>query len=161
MMAAMPDDETITFTPDEVKYSVSIFTDIDCAYCRRLHSQIDEYLAQGIEIKVPVVPAQWADVGVMGKSGAGLVCRRSKRGIDAGQGRQEFRITQLRFIDDQQTLCAGTGCRTDWNAGNCHVRWHIDAGLSAAARVGGEAGCRRRILGSQVRNKAANRVCDE
>ena len=56
MMAAMPDDETITFTPDEVKYSVSIFTDIDCGYCRRLHSQIDEYLAQGIEIKYLLYP---------------------------------------------------------------------------------------------------------
>jgi len=56
MMSAMPDDETITFTPDEVKYSVSIFTDIDCGYCRRLHSQIDEYLAQGIEIKYLLYP---------------------------------------------------------------------------------------------------------
>ena len=56
MMAAVTDDELITFTPDEVKYSVSIFTDIDCAYCRRLHSQIDEYLAQGIEINYLLYP---------------------------------------------------------------------------------------------------------
>ena len=56
MMAAIPDDEMISFTPDEVKYSVSIFTDIDCAYCRRLHSQIDEYLAQGIEINYLLYP---------------------------------------------------------------------------------------------------------
>jgi thiol:disulfide interchange protein DsbC len=56
MMAAISDDEMITFTPDEVKYSVSIFTDIDCAYCRRLHSQIDEYLAQGIEINYLLYP---------------------------------------------------------------------------------------------------------
>ena len=56
MMAAIPDDEMISFTPDEVKYSVSIFTDIDCAYCRRLHSQIDEYLAQGIEVNYLLYP---------------------------------------------------------------------------------------------------------
>jgi thiol:disulfide interchange protein DsbC len=56
MMAAIPDDEMISFTPDEVKYSVSIFTDIDCAYCRRLHSQIDEYLAQSIEINYLLYP---------------------------------------------------------------------------------------------------------
>ena len=56
MMAAITDEETISFTPDEVKYSVAIFTDIDCAYCRRMHSQIDEYLAQGIEINYLLYP---------------------------------------------------------------------------------------------------------
>ena len=56
MMAELTDEETISFTPDEVKYSVAIFTDIDCAYCRRMHSQIDEYLAQGIEINYLLYP---------------------------------------------------------------------------------------------------------
>jgi thiol:disulfide interchange protein DsbC len=56
MMAEIADEETISFTPDEVKYSVAIFTDIDCAYCRRMHSQIDEYLAQGIEINYLLYP---------------------------------------------------------------------------------------------------------
>ena len=56
MMAALADDETITFTPEETKYSVTVFTDIDCTYCRRLHSQIDEYMAQGIEVKYLLYP---------------------------------------------------------------------------------------------------------
>ncbi len=66
MLASIPVGETITFTPKEVKYSISVFTDIDCAYCRRLHSQMDEYLAQGIEIKYLLYPrngptsASWA-----------------------------------------------------------------------------------------------------
>ena len=46
----------IVFSPDQVKYSVSVFTDIDCTYCRRLHSQIDDYLAQGIEIRYMLYP---------------------------------------------------------------------------------------------------------
>lgn len=56
MMAEIKDEETISFTPDEVKYSVAIFTDIDCGYCRKLHSQIDEYLAQGIKINYLLYP---------------------------------------------------------------------------------------------------------
>ena len=56
MMAAISDDQTITFTPEETKYSVTVFTDIDCTYCRRLHSQIDEYMAQGIEVKYLLYP---------------------------------------------------------------------------------------------------------
>jgi len=66
LMAGIPTDETITFTPVEVKYSISVFTDIDCGYCRRLHSQMDEYLERGIEIRYLLYPrngptsASWA-----------------------------------------------------------------------------------------------------
>lgn len=56
MMSAIPREDMIIFSPDEVRFSVSIFTDIDCTYCRRLHSQINEYLAQGIEVKYLLYP---------------------------------------------------------------------------------------------------------
>ena len=56
MVASIPDEQTISFTPDEVKYSITVFTDIDCTYCRRLHSQIDEYMAQGIEVNYLLYP---------------------------------------------------------------------------------------------------------
>jgi thiol:disulfide interchange protein DsbC len=56
LMSAIPDDEVIAFSPTEVKYSVTVFTDVDCTYCRRLHSQIDEYLALGIEVRYLMYP---------------------------------------------------------------------------------------------------------
>lgn len=56
MMAAIEADQTITFTPEEVKYTVSVFTDIDCAFCRRLHSHIDGYMAEGIQIRYLLYP---------------------------------------------------------------------------------------------------------
>lgn len=56
MMAALSNDEVIRFTPEKVNYTVTIFTDVGCAYCRRLHSQIDEYMAKGIEIRYVLYP---------------------------------------------------------------------------------------------------------
>ena len=56
LMASLSDDQTIMFSPTEVKHSVTVFTDIDCTYCRRLHSQIDEYLALGIEVRYLMYP---------------------------------------------------------------------------------------------------------
>ena len=56
MMASLPDQDKISFTPDNVKYTVAVFTDIDCTYCRRLHSQIDEYMANGIEVQYMLYP---------------------------------------------------------------------------------------------------------
>lgn len=48
---AIPDSERIVFAPDKkARYTVTVFTDIDCGYCRKLHSQIDEYNALGIQV---------------------------------------------------------------------------------------------------------------
>ena len=46
----------IVFKPKISKYTVSIFTDIDCGYCRKLHSEIDQYLAEGITIQYLFFP---------------------------------------------------------------------------------------------------------
>lgn len=56
LMASVADEETIMFSPSEVKYTVSVFTDIDCTYCRRLHSQIQEYMAHGIAVRYLLYP---------------------------------------------------------------------------------------------------------
>jgi thiol:disulfide interchange protein DsbC len=56
MMSAIPEEQMIVFSPAEVKHTVSIFTDIDCTYCRRLHSQVAEYMDKGIEIRYLLYP---------------------------------------------------------------------------------------------------------
>ncbi len=48
---AVGEDKMIIFGDDKAKYTVSVFTDIDCGYCRKLHSQIDQYIAAGIRIR--------------------------------------------------------------------------------------------------------------
>jgi thiol:disulfide interchange protein DsbC len=56
LIASVPDEQTIIFSPEEVTYSVSVFTDVECTYCRRLHSQIEEYMAHGIEVRYLMYP---------------------------------------------------------------------------------------------------------
>ena len=46
----------IIFKPEKSKYKVSVFTDIDCGYCRKLHSEIDQYMAEGITIQYLFYP---------------------------------------------------------------------------------------------------------
>lgn len=40
----------------KVKHVVTVFTDIDCPYCRKLHSEIPEYNKRGIEIRYMAFP---------------------------------------------------------------------------------------------------------
>jgi thiol:disulfide interchange protein DsbC len=55
-LAGVSNEQLIVFTPEHVRHSISVFTDIDCSFCRRLHSQIDEYLAEGIEVRYFLYP---------------------------------------------------------------------------------------------------------
>ncbi len=49
-------DEQISFSPEEPKYDLLVFTDIDCGYCRKLHNQIEGYNEQGIAIHYMAFP---------------------------------------------------------------------------------------------------------
>ena len=48
--------DQITFAPGKPVYDLTVFTDIDCGYCRKLHSQIAEYNEQGIAIHYMAFP---------------------------------------------------------------------------------------------------------
>ena len=56
LMASLKDEESILFSPASVKHSVTVFTDIDCTYCRKLHSEIDQYMSEGIAVRYVLYP---------------------------------------------------------------------------------------------------------
>ncbi len=56
VLADVSEENVIAFSPEDVRYSVAIFTDIDCTYCRKLHAQIDDYLDNGIEVRYLLYP---------------------------------------------------------------------------------------------------------
>ena len=55
-VSAYPLDSMIIFASDKKSHAVTIFTDVDCTFCRRLHSQIDDYLDAGIEVRYLLYP---------------------------------------------------------------------------------------------------------
>ncbi len=55
-LKAIGEKNMIIFKPKTVKHSVYVFTDIDCGYCRKLHGQMDEYLAEGIQVNYLFFP---------------------------------------------------------------------------------------------------------
>lgn len=55
-LAKVPGSQRIVFAPANPKYTVSVFTDIQCGYCQKLHSQIAQYNAQGIAVEYLAYP---------------------------------------------------------------------------------------------------------
>jgi thiol:disulfide interchange protein DsbC len=56
LMATMPLSQRIVFSPPNPKYTVTVFTDVECGYCRKLHSQIADYNRQGIAVEYVAFP---------------------------------------------------------------------------------------------------------
>ena len=57
-LAAVPDADAIIFSPQHPRYTVTVFTDVDCAYCRRLHSEIAEYNRRGVRVRYLFYPRE-------------------------------------------------------------------------------------------------------
>jgi thiol:disulfide interchange protein DsbC len=56
LLAGMDMSKQITFSPENPDYDLTVFTDIDCGYCRKLHAQVKEYNESGIAIHYMAFP---------------------------------------------------------------------------------------------------------
>ena len=56
VMADMDTSRQIVFAPEEPTYELTVFTDIDCGYCRKLHEQVPAYNEEGISIRYMAFP---------------------------------------------------------------------------------------------------------
>lgn len=57
LMAAEPLDNMVVFSPaGETKAHISVFTDVDCGYCRKLHQEMADINALGIEVRYLAYP---------------------------------------------------------------------------------------------------------
>ncbi|MCZ8062298.1 DsbC family protein [Silanimonas sp.] len=55
-LKAIPTAQRIVFAPRDPKYTVTVFTDIDCGYCRMFHQHVAEYNALGIAVEYLFFP---------------------------------------------------------------------------------------------------------
>ena len=61
----MPAADRIVFAPPNPKYTVTVFTDVTCPYCRVLHEQIKALNKEGIAVEY----LAWPRAGVTGDNG--------------------------------------------------------------------------------------------
>jgi thiol:disulfide interchange protein DsbC len=56
LLASVPESQMLVFSPQSPRYTVTVFTDIDCGYCRALHKQIAEYNRLGMKVRYLFYP---------------------------------------------------------------------------------------------------------
>lgn len=64
-LAKVPVSDRIVFAPAHPKYTVTVFTDVTCPYCRVLHGQIKDFNNEGIAVQY----LAWPRAGVIGDDG--------------------------------------------------------------------------------------------
>lgn len=50
------DDKMLIYKPKNVKNTITVVTDIDCPYCRRLHNEIPDYLKNNVQVRYIFMP---------------------------------------------------------------------------------------------------------
>ncbi|ENR5391334.1 TPA: bifunctional protein-disulfide isomerase/oxidoreductase DsbC [Providencia rettgeri] len=88
-------DEMIIFKAPQEKYVVTVFTDISCGYCKKLHESVDELNRQGVTVRYLAYPRQGADSDV-GKKMASIWCN----GLQQKALTQAFKGEDVAIIDD-------------------------------------------------------------
>jgi thiol:disulfide interchange protein DsbC len=56
LINSVPESEMMIFSPPNPKYTITVFTDVDCAYCRKLHSEMAELNRMGIRVRYMFFP---------------------------------------------------------------------------------------------------------
>lgn len=57
LMDSLPDSDTVMFKPKgDTKHTITVFTDIDCPYCVKLHQEMDAYHEAGIAVRYALYP---------------------------------------------------------------------------------------------------------
>lgn len=55
---AIPIAEMVVFAPEAPKTHITVFTDTDCGYCQKLHSEVPELNRLGVEVRYVAFPRQ-------------------------------------------------------------------------------------------------------
>jgi thiol:disulfide interchange protein DsbC len=55
---AIPASEMVVFAPEQPKTHITVFTDTDCGYCQKLHSEVPELNRLGVEVRYMAFPRQ-------------------------------------------------------------------------------------------------------
>jgi len=90
LIEAIPLNEMVVFAPKEPKTHITVFTDTDCGYCQKLHSEMAELNRLGVEVRYVAFPRQ--GVGSHGYNGLVSVwCAKDRQAaMNQAKTRQEL-----------------------------------------------------------------------
>jgi thiol:disulfide interchange protein DsbC len=114
LIAALPESQMVIFSPDNPRYTITVFTDVDCQYCRKLHSEIAEINKLGVRVRYVFFP----------RTGPGTESWHKAEAVWCSPNRNDaLTRAKLGFPVDTSKICASTPVDREYNLGlNIGVR---------------------------------------
>jgi thiol:disulfide interchange protein DsbC len=124
ILETVPESEMLVFSPKDPKYTITVFTDIDCGYCRKMHSQIADYNRLGIRVRYLFFPRSGPDTeswhkaeAVWCSSNRNDALTKAKNGEDVPQKKcnanrivaRDFELGQKVGVDGTPSIFLSTG----------------------------------------------------
>ncbi|WP_428771446.1 thioredoxin fold domain-containing protein [Vibrio sp.] len=104
-------EDMIEFKAENEKYAVTVFTDITCGYCVRLHSQMEEYNQLGITVRYLAYPRQ-GPTGPVAEQMAAIWCADDRaKALGLAKAKREIPEKNGKFAQCQQVI------QDDYNLG--------------------------------------------
>ena len=108
LIGALPESQMVIFSPDNPRYTVTVFTDVDCQYCRKLHSEIAEINKLGVRVRYVFYP----------RSGPGTESWHKAEAVWCSPNRNEA-LTRAKLGNpvDTTKICASTPVDREYKLG--------------------------------------------
>ena len=106
-LAAAREDQMIVFAPPNPKMTVTVFTDVDCAYCRKFHSQIAEINKAGVKVRYMFYP----------RTGPGTESWRKAENVWCANDRKEALTRAKRGEPVKSKACGDAVVKTQYELG--------------------------------------------
>ena len=88
LIAAVPEAQMIQFGPVDAAHQITVFTDVDCQWCQRMHAEVEEYNRLGIRVRYLSFPRTGPDTESWEKAEAVWCARDRNAALTAAkQGR--------------------------------------------------------------------------
>ena len=134
-LATASESNMIVFGPANAKMTVTVFTDIDCGFCRKFHTQIADVNKAGVRVRYMFFPRTGPGTESWTKA-AGLACHRSPRSAHAREEGRAVKAQELRRRGGQVAVRTGLGPRRGRDARDLHAERGLYRRLPDAGRTG-------------------------
>ncbi|MEE8387782.1 MAG: DsbC family protein [Acidiferrobacterales bacterium] len=112
LINAVSEDKMIIYKPRKTKRTITVFTDIDCIYCRKFHKDVPTLVKGGIRIRYIVFPRDGLSTSTYQKSVAVWCSRDRKKALTLAKAGGKLKSqTCANPIAEHYELAARVGVR--------------------------------------------------
>lgn len=84
----------IIYEPKKVRRTLTVFTDVDCPYCRKFHDDLPQHLANGIRIRYVMFPLRGLNSNVYRKEVSVWCSKDRRKAFDASKAGEAIKAKQ-------------------------------------------------------------------